>query len=712
MIWVSVKSILLYIISASSKIRAERREVRYNRNMSTYSISHDRLLQLRKEIHYHNYRYHVLDDPVISDYEYDQLFLELRKIETDHPEWITPDSPTQRTGAPGIGKFPKVRHPAPILSLANAYDSNGVLAWFDRIRKIDPRVEKADFMVEPKIDGLTVVLHYQNGIFILGTTRGDGDEGEDISANLRTVRSIPLNLPVSTDGPEPPKKLVVRGEAYIAIKDFDDLNIRLEKAGEKIYQNPRNTAAGSLRQLDPELTASRPIKILVYAIVNRTEINSDFHPQTQQETINYLKDLGFPVPKSVHCPDRESMLEACKEMERGRDDLPFEADGSVIKINDLKLADELGVVGKDPRGALAFKFQAHEVTTRLNEIGVNVGRTGVLTPYAILEPIEIGGVIVKQATLHNFDYIAEKDIRVGDRVQLKRAGDVIPYVIGPITAIRTGEERIFIPPQFCPVCKQSVVHFENEVAWYCVNVSCPAQLIRNVEHFVSRGAMDMVGLGIRIVEQLVEAGLIKDVADLYSLNRDQLLTLEGFADKKADNLIQAIETSRHQSLARLIFALGIRGVGEVLATDLTHYYPDLEMVARANSEDLQTIEGVGPNIAQAIVDWFKKPMNQKVLEKLQKVEVWPREVKSTQPSLISQPFVNLTFVVTGTLPTFTRDYVKEYIESRGGKVIDSVSKKTSYLVLGENPGSKLEKAHEFNVPIIDEEELRKLSTGE
>jgi len=662
------------------------------------------LERLRREINFHNYRYNVLDDPVISDVEFDRLMVQLRQIEVEHPEWITPDSPTQRAGSVIAEKFKKVQHPGPILSLANGFDLADIQAWFDRLVRLDERVEKTDFVVEPKIDGLTVVLHYRDGIFSLGATRGDGEVGEDITANLRTVQAVPLHIPVDTKGPKPPDYIVVRGEAFMFIKDFERLNERLEKAGEKTYQNPRNTAAGSLRQLDPNLTAARRLTLLTYQIVSA---NGPI-PVKQWETLQYLKALGFPVTNlAEYCQNLAAVLKSCEAWQKRRDTLSFEADGAVVKINDLRLAADLGVVGKDPRGALALKFMAREVTTRLRDIGVNVGRTGKLAPYAMLEPVEVGGVIVKQATLHNFDYIAEKDIRIGDRVLIKRAGDVIPYVIGPIVEIRTGDEKIYEPPRLCPVCKQPAEHFPDEVDWYCVNVACPAQLMRNLEHFVSRGAMEIVGLGEKIVEQLVETGLVKDFADLYALKRDDLLKLEGFADKKADNLLQAIEASRQTPLARVINALGIRGVGEVMAVDLSAHYPDLDELSKASVDELQAIEGIGPNIAESIVDWFARPANQKVLLKLKQAGVWPRaEIKEAASDV--QILAALTFVVTGTLPNFSRDEVKGLIQRYGGKVTDSVSKKTSYLVAGDNPGSKLDKARELNVPVLNEPDLLKL----
>lgn len=657
--------------------------------------------RLKREINYHNYRYHVLDSPLISDYEFDRLMARLREIEAAHPEWITPDSPSQRSGGPPLERFNKVRHPRPILSLANAFTLDDVRAWYERLVRLDERVRQADFVVEPKIDGLTVVLHYHNGQFVLGATRGDGEVGEDITANLRTVRALPLRIPIHEPAPLPPERLVVRGEAFITIKDFEELNRRLIEAGEKPYLNPRNTAAGSLRQLDPSLTASRPLTLLTYAIVDA----SDSVPVTQWETLQYLGELGFPVTRDAeYCADLEAVLDACARWLDKRDTLPFEADGIVIKINDLRLQESLGVVGKDPRGMLAFKFPAREVSTILRDIEVSVGRTGVLTPTAVLEPVEIGGVVVKQATLHNFDYIAEKDIRIGDRVLVKRAGDVIPYVVGPIVEARTGQERIFEPPQTCPACGQPVQHYEGEVAWYCVNAACPAQIIRNVEHFVSRSAMDITGLGIKIVEQLVKKGLVHDVADLYYLTKADLLTLEGFADKKADNILRAIEASKSRPLARLINALGIHGVGEVMAATLAGIYPDLDALSQATVEELQQIEGIGPNIAQSIVDWFSRPTNRKVLEKLKAAGVWPVEKKQVTPEVLL-PLTGLTFVVTGTLKRFSREEVKEYIQSHGGKVSESVSRNTSYLVVGENPGSKLERARALGVPILTEEEL-------
>ncbi len=679
--------------------------------------------ELKARINFHNHRYHVLDNPIISDVEYDRLLNELKQIETDHPDWITPDSPTQRAGSKPADRFEKIRHPGAILSLANAFGGDDARAWFERIKKIDDRVEQAKFVVEPKIDGLSVVLHYRDGLFVQGATRGDGVIGEDITSNLRTIRAIPLKIPVNSnwvignsDSQTPqsplttyhlPNYLVVRGEAFIPNKEFDELNRKLEEAGEKTYLNPRNTAAGSLRQLDPQLTASRPLTLLVYQIVYS---EGGKIPTSQWEILEYLKALGFPVTDvAKRFDDLDSAIAYTETWNEGRDTLPYEADGMVIKIDDLTLAADLGFTGKDPRGAIAFKFPAREVTTTLTDIGVAVGRTGVLTPFAMLAPVEIGGVVVERATLHNFDFIAEKDIRVGDRVLFKRAGEVIPYVIGPVVDARSGQEKTYQPPTICPACGQAVEHFEGEVAWYCVNAACPAQLVRNIEHFVSRGAMDITGLGIKIVEQLIETGLVKDVADLFTLNKDQLLTLEGFAEKKAENLLGSLNQARAQSLNRLLAALGIHGVGEVMAGDLSRNFGNLSALAKASAEELQQIEGVGPNIAESIVDWFAQPVNQNVVKKLKAAGVNPEMQKDEKKK--EGALSGLTFVVTGTLPTLSREGVKEFIESNGGKVTDSVSKKTSYLVLGEAPGSKAEKAKSLGVKILDEAELKKLAEG-
>jgi len=692
--------------------------------------THDHYVQLKQEVGHHFYLYHVEDAPVISDADYDKLIGELRLIEAEHPDWITPDSPTRRIGAAPSEKFEKVRHPAPILSLANAFGAGEARAWYERVCKLDDRVEKARFVVEPKIDGLSVVLQYRDGVFVKGATRGDGEVGEDITVNLRTVKAIPLRIPVNREQDAGsgqaveqlslfhallPAYLVVRGEVFIPTKEFDKLNEELAESGEKTYLNPRNTAAGSLRQLDPAITASRPLTLLVYQVVHS---EGGKIPASQWELLSWLRSLGFPVTPDARFFDSiESAITYTEAWVAHRDELPYEADGMVIKIDDLRLAADLGFVGKDPRGAIAFKFPAREVMTRLEKIRVNVGRTGVLTPYAMLEAVEIGGVIVERATLHNFDYIAEKDIRPGDRVLIKRAGEVIPYVIGPVADVRTGAEQPYIPPTNCPACGQPVEHLEGEVAWYCVNAACPAQLVRNVEHFVSKGAMDITGLGIKIVEKLIESGFVRDVADIYTLKREDILEAVTKKERKtkseppgkiADNLLAGIAASKKQSLNRLITALGIRGVGEVVAGNLARVFSTLDILARASAEDLQMIEGIGPNIAEAIVDWFGRGRNKVVLEKLKAVGVWPVEKREGNSKMGEGLLSGMSFVITGTLFTFSREGVKEFIEQHGGKVKDTVSKNTSYLVLGETPGSKLQKAQALGIKIIGEKELRQI----
>jgi DNA ligase (NAD+) len=660
--------------------------------------------RLRREIEQHNHAYYVLNAPTISDYEWDTLMRRLQALEAQHPDLISPDSPTQRIAVEPAEGFRRIPHPAPILSLGNAYNDSEVLAWYERIVKLDDRVRNTDFVVEPKLDGLTVVLHYENGVFQLGSTRGDGEIGEDISANLRTIRSLPLRIPVGEREVEVPPRLVVRGEALIFLDDFEELNRRLEEAGERTYVNPRNTASGALRQLDPSLTASRPIRLMCYDIV---EAEGDI-PTQQWELIGYLKALGFPVAEGIDRAENiEAVLEIYQDWVSRRDALPYEADGIVIKINDLRLSADLGVVGKDPRGALAYKFPAQVVTTQLNDIGLNVGRTGVITPYAILEPVEVGGVTVRQATLHNFDFIQEKDIRIGDRVMIKRAGDVIPYIIGPVVEARRGEEAVYKLPTRCPSCNEPLEFSDSEVALYCVNNACPSQLIRNLEHFASRSAMDIEGMGIKIAAQLVEAELVKDIADLYAITLDDLLILEGFGEKRAQNLIDSIDRSRAQSLARLIIGLGIRNVGETVAADLARHFSNLGALASAGIEDFEGIEGIGPIVARTIVDWFQTPANLRVLDKIQAAGISPR-IPSLKDPEGPMPLAGLSFVVTGSLSKMSRSEAKELIQKSGGKVLGSVSSKTDYLVAGELPGSKLQKANELDIPVISEEDLQKM----
>ena len=682
----------------------------FNRNEGkTMDRTHEEYVKLKNLINFHNYQYHVNDAPLISDSEFDHLLIELREIEGQHPDWITADSPTMRAGSISSDKFAKVPHPAPVLSLANAFNKEDVRAWFERQVKTDPRLSDSAFVLEPKIDGLTVVLRYEHGILVQGSTRGDGITGEDITPNVRTIRSVPLSIPVKESEIRVPDVLVVRGEVFMFNSDFEKLNNELILKGEKTWLNPRNTAAGSLRQQNSDVTAKRPLSIYTYQILYH---EGGTVPETQWERLDYLKELGFPVSsESRFYEDFESMLNGLDRWTEVRETIDFDIDGVVIKINDLKLAEGLGFVGKDPRGQIALKFPAREVTTILENIGVNVGRTGVLTPYAVFSPVVCGGVTVSKATLHNFDFIRDRDIRIGDRVLIKRAGDVIPYVIGPITEARTGKEQPFSAPETCPVCGHKTERLEGEVAYYCVNASCPAQLIRNVEHFASREAMDITGLGIKVVEQIVNADLVRDVSDLYILSKESLLNLDGFADKKADNLLEAIEASKTRPLSRLISAIGIRGVGEAMADLLANRFGSMEAIASADQETLEAIEGIGPNIAQAIRDWFAQDTNKIIIERLKRFGLDPHTEITAERAEAELPPSGLTLGVTGTLQAYSREGIKALIRENGGKSAESVSKKTNYVVVGDNPGSKAEKAAQLGITILSEQQLLEMING-
>jgi len=585
-----------------------------------------------------------------------------------------------------------------------------VRAWWARISKLAPPGRKVAFTVEPKIDGLTVVLHYQDGVFVQGATRGDGIIGEDITPNLRTVKALPLRIPVlgaqgkKRSAPTVPPRLVVRGEAYIPIVEFDELNKRQEAAGERIFANARNAAAGMLRQLDSRITATRPITLLTYAIA---AADGDT-PRSQWELLEYLRALGFPVADIARRFDSlDEAIAYAEPWANQRDRLSYEADGMVIKVDDLDLQTQLGVVGKDPRGAIALKFPAREATTQLLDVGINVGRTGVLTPYAVLEPVVVGGVTIERATLHNFDDIVRKDIRVGDRVIVKRSGDVIPYVAGPVVAARTGKEKKIVPPKTCPYSGDPVKRVEGEVAIYCPNRDCPGRLDRQVEHFVSKGAMEIDGLGEKIVQQLIEVGLVRDVADLYALKRGDLLELEGFAEKKADNLLAAIAASKQRPLDRLIVALGIRHVGSVAAEALAAHFGSIDKLLRAGEAELTALEGIGPTIAASMVEWSSNPRNRDLVAKLKRAGINPKVESRAADKASGGRLSGKTFVITGTLSK-PRDEIAAMIKSAGGKMTDSISKKTDYLVVGESPGSKLAKAQSLGVTILDEATLGRL----
>ncbi len=675
-----------------------------------------RLSELREQINFHNYRYHVLDDPVVSDAEYDRLLSELKRIEAEHPEWITPDSPTQRVGGQVGERFAKVPHPAPILSLANAFSGDDVRDWYARISKLFPAGRRVQFTVEPKIDGLSVVLHYRDGVFVQGATRGDGTIGEDITPNLRTVKAVPLKIPVEskgmrsgapararTSGVTVPATIVVRGEAFIELRAFEEMNAQIEKDGGKTFANPRNAAAGFLRQLDSRVTATRPISLLCYQIV----ATDGATPRSQLELLNYLNTIGFPTTDVARrFASLDEAIAYAESWIDKRDTLSFEADGVVIKLDDLDLQQELGIVGKDPRGAIALKFPAREATTQLLDVGVNIGRTGIMAPYAILEPVNVGGVTIERATLHNYDDIARKDIRIGDRVIVKRSGDVIPYVSGPVKSVRTGKEKVIAPPKKCPFCETPTIRREGEVAIYCPNRECPGRLDRAVQFFVSKGAMDIDGLGDKIASQLIEAGLIEDVADVYSITRDQLLELEGFAEKKADKLLASIEASKSRPLDRLIAALGIPHVGSVAAEALANQFGSIDAFMRAGETALTQIEGIGPTIAASIVEWTQRKDHVELIARLKKAGLTTRAARATIAP-VGGALAGKTFVITGTLSK-PRDEIAASIKAAGGKVTDSVSKKTDYVVAGEAAGSKLAKAQQLGVAILDEAALNRL----
>lgn len=671
----------------------------------------ERALALRDELRYHLYRYHVLDAPIISDSEYDTLYQELLALETQHPDLITPDSPTQTAGAAPLDAFEKVAHPAPILSLMNAFNEEDLRGWRARIGRLLPESDlNLEYVVEPKLDGLTVVLTYRHGHFEQGATRGDGSVGENITTNLRTLRTLPKRIPVDPNaGITPPEYLVVRGEVFFPLDKFEELNESRLLAGEAAYMNPRNTAAGSLRQLDPAKTAERPLRLYCYDLI---VWEGGTVPDTQWERLAFMRQLGFPVsPDNQFCEDLDEVEAAYQSWIGKRNLINYEVDGIVVKINDRLLADSLGFAGKDPRGAIAMKFPAQEKTTTLTGVVVNVGRTGLLAPNAELEPVEIGGVVVRNATLHNYDEIERKDIRIGDRVMVKRAGDVIPYIVGPIEDLRDGSERLIERPTHCPVCGEPAVQYPGEVAIYCDNAACPAQLVRRVEYFVGRSALDIEGFGAQTGALLVDLGLLHDVADIYSLSRDELLQLEGFREKKVDNLLAGIAASKGQPPERLLTALGIRFVGNVVAGLLINALGSIDALAVATEIDLQGIEGVGPQTAASVVDWFGLERNQAILTKLRAAGLQFAAEPESMSDRATQTLAGLTFVITGTLPTWSRDEATEFIQTHGGKATGSVSKNTDYLVAGEAAGSKLTKAQSLGVTVIDEGALRTLAEG-
>ena len=656
-----------------------------------------RALELREKIERGNYEYYILDNPTMSDAEWDAAMRELRELEAAHPELVSPDSPTQRVGPTPQGAFATVTHPQPMLSLANVFDEAGLREWADRVYRLLGRRD-IPFVVEPKIDGLAVALTYRDGRFERGATRGDGITGEDVTQNLRTVRSVPLRLQAAE--PPAPPRLEARGEVYMGKRAFERLNEQQAEAGKPLFANPRNAAAGALRQLDPQITASRPLAFYTYQL-GYVEADGVRPPRTHWERLQWLRALGLPVtPEPVRCATIEEVWERCQWWLERREALDFEIDGAVIKVDSVGLQEELGQVAREPRWAVAVKFPSVQGTTTLLDIEINVGRTGSLNPLARLEPVVIGGVTVSRATLHNEDEIRRLGLLIGDRVIVERRGDVIPKIVKVIEEARDGDEREFVWPDRCPSCGATVERVEGEAMSYCTNASCPAQLKERIAHFASRGAMDIDTLGGERVAQLVDQGLVRDVADLYTLDRERLIALKRFAEKSADNLLAAIERSKTRPLARAIFALGIRHVGERNAGLLAERYGSLAELCGASQEELAAITGIGPVVAESIADFCREERNQQLIKKLAEVGVAPRGERRVAPA--DGPLSGKSFVLTGRLDSMTRPAAAARLQALGATVVETVTKKTDYVIVGEDAGSKAARAEALKRPILDE----------
>ena len=660
----------------------------------------EKIKSLRKQINDHNYQYYVLDNPIISDSEYDKLLNELESIEKEYPEFIVPESPTQRIGATPIESFGTITHRITMMSLANAMNENELKAFDDRLKKRLNKSDDIEYVVEPKLDGLAVELVYENGKFINGSTRGDGNTGEDITTNLKTIKGIPLVLRDETT--TLPNLLEIRGEVFIRKEDFKLLNDNRIKSGKQLFANARNAAAGSLRQLDPKITAKRSLSIYCYqaGVVDGIDFT------THVEFLDHLKQWGLPVnPKVTKVKGIKKAIQIHKNLESERNEFPYEIDGSVIKVNSISLRNELGARSRSPRWAIAGKFKSQQVTTVINDIFASVGRTGAITPVAKLEPVEVGGVTVTNATLHNQDEIDRKDIRIGDTVLIERSGDVIPKVIKVIQEKRPKNTKGYHLPNHCPACNGGLLRPENEVVFRCFNYSCPAKIKGKLKHFVSKHALDVDGLGQKLIDQLVNEGIIKNVDDLFRIQKKQLADLERMGEKSADNIIGSINKSKLTTFSRFIYALGIRHVGEHISKLLERTYErDFDSFLTASYEDLESIEEIGPIVAQSIIDFWNDPSNKQVIDNCFELVV----VFDQKNNIISQTLMGKIFVFTGTLEKFNRKKAKEIVESHGGRTSNTISKKTDYLVAGPGSGSKKDKAKTLGIDIINENEFEKL----
>ena len=644
--------------------------------------------QLRRELIQAGHEYYVLDAPTMSDYDYDHKLRRLEELEARHPEAITPDSPTQRVGGEAVSSFAPVTHRVPLESLQDVFDFDEVRAFDKRVRET---VQDAAYMTEPKVDGLSVALEYRDGLFVRGATRGDGQVGEDVTENLRTIKSIPLRIPDSVGG------LIVRGEVYMPKKVFHALNEERERRGEALFANPRNAAAGSLRQQDPKVAAARHLDIAVFNVQWAESVQF----KTHGETLDYLKTNGFKVIPHYSCKTIEQAVEHIREIGEGRDSFPFDIDGAVIKVDRLDQREKLGSTAKFPRWAAAYKYPPEVKPSRVLDIVVQVGRTGVLTPKAVLTPVRLAGTTVTNATLHNQDFISEKDIRIGDTVLVRKAGEIIPEVLSVVTEKRPPEAQPYILPKTCPVCGAPVERDEDGAHVRCTGAECPAQLLRNLTHFASRDAMDIDGLGVAVVENLVGAGLIKTPGDLYFLKEEDVAGLERMGKKSAQNLLAAIERSKSNDLSRLIYAFGIRQVGQKAGKILAARFHTLEALENAALEELTAVDDIGAITAQSILEWMASPQSKHLIQRLAQAGVNMTAAKQGS----DQRFAGMTFVFTGALEKFTRDEAAAMVEDRGGKSASSVSKKTSYVVAGEAAGSKLRKAQELGVTVLTEDEF-------